>query len=214
MAFDKLRQLKCFPELHDKVIAGVPIENISEWVQDDCKEYVQTKRESLTRMLYRYKESIPSTKLAIPEPLYIHKKIEKLRRGTNELEELEKLYLLQMSRISSAVELEDRIKFRDTKLWKDVELAKNILVEAAKLKVEIGIYDRQGHNVNITGTLEHTHKEFLDSMEPERRRKLGEVGTQLLDAMKEMLTEGDTTDSDTSINDEIPQADFEVIESD
>lgn len=217
MAFEKLKAMKCWPEVDQKVRAGIAIENIAEWVQEERGEYLDAKRDSLIRALYRYKQSLPATQLAIPEPLHIHKKIEKLKRGLRELEEMEKLYLLQLSRISMATELEDKMRFPNSKLWKDVELAQNILLNMAKLKMEMGLYERVPGQVHVTGAIEHTHKEFLDSIDPEQRQKLSGVAHGLLEKVKEMLSTTPESAPEParllSRGDDIVDADYEVLEA-
>lgn len=218
MAHDKLKSLKCFPQVHDKICAGVACETVAEWIQGDCGEYTDAKIGSVIRALYRYKEDLPATALAIPEPLHVHKKIEKLRRGVNELSELEKLYLLQIARISKAVEVEDKINFLNKDVRKEMELAKELLVEMANLKVETGLYERQGHKftLGVEGEVNHNHRQVLEEMDPDKRRKLGVVAQELLkrltaptEAPEAVLTDG-KSDRDP----ETLEADFEVVEAD
>ena len=72
-------------------------------------QQMDIKRESLVRKLYRYKSSLPPAEIVKEPPVYVQKAIEKMTRGVNEIEELEKLYLLQLKRISIDAETESKI---------------------------------------------------------------------------------------------------------
>lgn len=179
-----LRGLACYPMVLEKLKAGIACENIAEWIQVDRQEYLGTTRNGVIRALYRHKAKLPPSVMATVAPLSVYTKIEKLRRNVNELEELEKLYLLQLTRISAAVDVEDKIKFPNSKLWKDIELAKNLLIDAANLKMELGIYKRSATQIGVTGLASEEHTKLLDDLEPEKRRNLGLAAAKILEALQ------------------------------
>lgn len=210
MAFEKLRALRCFPEVDKKIRAGIPCENIAEWIQEDQGEYTDVKRESLVRQLYRYKESIPGDELETPDGLYVRKKIENLKRGVNEAAELEKLYLLQLSRISMMVQTEDKIKFIQKGTRGEIEAARQILLDLAKLKIELGVYSRQPFT--IQGQVDHTISRKIEELPPERRREMGRVAQELLSGLKGLLESGEDTQTLPS-GEEVQEAEYELIEN-
>jgi len=83
-------------------------------------------------------QTLPPDVLTVVAAVSAYAKIEKLKRHLNELEALEKRYLRQLTRISAACAIEGQIKFPNAKLHKDIQLAKDLLVEAAKLKMDMG----------------------------------------------------------------------------
>lgn len=185
MAFEKLRQIRCFPAVDKKIRAGVPCENVAEWIQDDQNEYTDIKRDSLVRQLYRYKEAMPPALLDHPEPLHIRKKIENLKRGVNEADELEKLYLLQLTRISRTVENEDKMNFLLKETRKEIDVARMLLLDLAKLKIEIGVYNRQP--LAVTGEINHRVEGQLESIDPTNTPEVGGVAGVGSGGLQELL---------------------------
>jgi hypothetical protein len=215
----KLKHLKCWDDVDTKVRAGVPIENIARWIQDDKGEYTHVKYDSVVRALYRYKRSLPATALAIPEPLHIHRKIEHLKRGVNELDELERLYLLQITRISDFVATEEKMKFPIKGIVKEIESAKGLLLEMVRIKQDLGLLDRLPVQTDLhLNVSAQTHAEFIENMDPEKRAKLATVADALMTKIRESL-EGpmkalqaaETVDGGPE-GDRTMDADYEVVE--
>lgn len=99
-AFKRLKELPFFDELDRRIKMNIAVEELAKWIQEDRMQMTDIKRDSLVRQLYRYKAAIPPGEIAEVEPMFFAKSIEKLKRGVNEIEELEKLYLFQLRRIS------------------------------------------------------------------------------------------------------------------
>lgn len=211
-AFAKLKQSPSYQEVHDKICAGVAIERIAEWLQEEKGEFTNIKRPSLVRQLYRYKESIPATKLADAGlPSHLWKKIEGMKRGVNELEELEKLYLLQLQRIALGVDTEEKIKFLNKAIRKELELAADLLGRMAELKMKLGLYDEAPTKFHLTG--EFTHREALEKLDPDQRRKLGEATQPLLEILRKKVAELVSQNSGSALpaGEEIQDAEYEVV---
>lgn len=203
--------MTCYPEMHDRIVAGVACEQVGQWIQEEKGEYLDVKLDSLVRVLYRYKEEIPAGELKLEPGTYLTRKLETLKAGVNELDALKDLYLLQMSRISLAMEKEEKLGFPNTKLWRDVVVAREILETSVKLKMELGLMKRAALDVNVSGTLEHEHKAFLDKMNSDQRRKLGAVTGTLVDAIKDMVAASATVVTDAPAPDDIQEADYEIV---
>jgi hypothetical protein len=210
MAFEKLKALKCFQGLHDRIEAGVPCEVVAKWVQDDQMEYLDVKQDSLVRVLYRYKEDLPAAKMTNRAGGYLQKKMEGLKTKVDELDALNDLYLLQMSRVGLAMEKEEGLGFPNSKLWRDVEVAKGILETSVRLKMELGLMKRAALDVNLSGTLEHEHKNFMDKLDGDKKRKIGAVAGQLSDAIKALIS---AQVDEQGKEDGVIEADFEVVSS-
>ena len=66
------------------------------------------------------------------------KAIEKLKRGVNEIEELEHLYLFQLKRISIDAETEEKINKLFSGTAREIQLAADLLTRMLDKKMELG----------------------------------------------------------------------------
>lgn len=192
----RLRELRCFPEVERKIKADIAPEEVARWIQEDMLECLDVQRSSLVRALYRFKADLPPAEIVKEPPLYIRKAIEKLKRGVNEIEELEHLYLFQLKRISQDAETESKIGklFSGTK--DEIRLAVDILTKMVDLKMELGIVDRSPMNINVSGGLAHAHAHtILKGMEIDENTKmrlglvLEKMFTHLVEASPEEMKE-------------------------
>jgi len=197
----KLESLNCFGELHQKVVAGVAVENIADWVQEEKQEYLEIKRDSLVRVIYRYKSQLPPAEMVSIEPAHMYKRIEKLRRGINEVEELEKLYLLQVTRISLGTKVEETINFLNTKLTGEVALAQSLLQSMLKAKMELGILAKMP--TQVAATLDVVERNTLDSLPEDQRQRLASGAGLLLKLLAEPGTQEQILES-------IPDAEYTI----
>src|SRR5690606_11266264 len=110
-----------------------------------------------------------------------------MRREINELEELEKLYLLQLKRISLDASTEERINklFKTTN--REIELAQSLLVKRLEMKQKMGLVDTipqafdvtqrsMNANVNVSVPVEN-------GLDDERKMKLGVVAEKLISGL-------------------------------
>lgn len=201
--FKRLKELDCFPEIEAKVKAGISLDEVARWLQDDMFQLTDIQRESVKRQLYRYKSTLPPGELlnAVGEPLWVRTAIEKMERGIDELEELEKLYLLQLKRISGDAETEARIGklFKGTN--KEIQLATELLEKRLKLKMDLGILDRQPEKMQINGLVGHIPLQAPEGMDDRTADKtmtrMGLLANKLLRAVEQM----DVEDSDENVVD-------------
>lgn len=193
--FKRLKDLECFPEVEAKIKAGVSPDEVARWLQEDMFQLGDIQRESVKRQLYRYKASLPPSELlkATPEPMWVTKAIEKMKRGINELEELEKLYLLQLQRISRDAETEAKINklFKGTN--KEIQLATDLLEMMLKLKMELGILDKQPSKMLIDGIVGHIPVDFpveMDAKEADKSMtRMGLIASKLFKAIEKYPTD-------------------------
>ncbi len=155
--FKKLKGLDCFDEVDAKIKAGVSPDEVARWLQEDLLQMTEIQRESLRRQLYRYKAELPASELikGREEPLFIRKAIEKMNRGINELDELEKLYLYQLKRISKNAETEDKLSIMLKGTSKEIQLATDMLEKMIELKMELGLVNRQPQKTQVEGLIGH-----------------------------------------------------------
>lgn len=152
--FSKLKSLPYFDEIDRRIRAGFAVEEVAEWMQEDLNLRTEIKRESLVRQLYRYKKDIPPAKLLTDkEPLYVRKAVEKMGRGIDELEEMKKLYLYQLKRISIDGSTEEKINKLFGSQSKEIKLAYDMLQQMMQKKMELGILSKAPEKVDVTGTM-------------------------------------------------------------
>ncbi len=201
-SFAQLKALDCFNEVDIKIKAGVSIEELARWLQEDMFQMTDIQFDSLKRQLYRYKAELPPAELiqATEEPVYVRKAIEKMKRGINEIEELEKLYLFQLQRISRDAETEAKINklFKGTN--KEIELATNLLEKMLKLKMELGILDKSPNRLEVGGMIGHMPvlPEQLkeDKSADKTMTRMGLIAGKLFKAIEEVSVEEDVIDAE------------------
>ncbi len=189
-AFKRLRGLYCFDEMDKKVKAGISVEEVARWLQEDLMQLPEVKRETLVRQLYRYKASLPPGQIVTAPPLYLKRAIEKLRRGVNELEELEHLYLFQLKRISIDAETEEKINKLFSGTGREIQLAADLLTRMMDKKMELGLMDKQPEKLEISGGMQVTG----DSTDEDTRHRLGLAAGKLVDLLQANLEQKDEED--------------------
>lgn len=216
MAYEKLTESPCWEEVRARLKAGVVPRDIAAWAHSEgC--LMDMKIENISRTLYRYKRKMlpltgnmiaASTNKDGKPDLYIWKRIEEAKRGLNELEELEKLYLLQLTRIDQAVKVEEKIQFLDKGTRREMEVAHTILEKMADLKFKLGIYNEAPKQLNINAT--STHTSVVESIPPEKREVLAGAARSVLQAL---LNPGSaqTPAEAQKVAEEPAEADYEVV---
>jgi len=185
--FPKLYTLRCWEMAETKIKAGIALEEVTRWIQDDMFEYMEVKKESLTRTLYRFKSALINLypdEVVQSVPNEVEKQIENMKRGVNELDELEKLYLLQLKRIGMDVATETKINklFKTTAL--EIRVAQDLLAKRMEIKMKMGIVPTvselpQGTRQQ-TGSLPMTTDSL--QIDDEQRLKLGVVAEKIMSA--------------------------------
>lgn len=141
--FSKLRSLACFDEVNRRLCEGYPLKEVAQYIQDEEKEYLEVKRESLIWTLDAYRNTIPKAQLLAKRmPPVFAKAAETVRKGLDELEELENLYKLQMQRIEIDRKNEKNIGKLLHTMTPEIKAAKDILSTIAQLKMDLGLSKR------------------------------------------------------------------------
>lgn len=139
----RIRKLKCFPEVYDRILDGWPLSEIARFVHDIKKELLDLTRTGLIGALQEFRATIPASELTKKRlPTVFMNAVEKVESGLDELSELEKLYRLQMNRIAIDVQNEKNIKKLLPTTGQEVRIAREILSNYADLKMDLGLSKR------------------------------------------------------------------------
>ena len=194
-AFKDLKAMPCFDEFDKKVKAGIALEEIGRWLQEDMFQQTDIKRESLVRKLYRYKASLPPAEIVKEPPIYIQKAIEKMARGVNEIEELEKLYLLQLKRISIDAETEAKINKLFSSTGGEIKIAADLLNSMMQKKMELGIMSKAPEQLEVTGSFGVSNLLSEDTDE-QTKAKIGLLAGKMLQVMSKSMDKQEKNEQD------------------
>lgn len=187
-AFKDLKAMPCFDEFDKKVKAGIALEEVGRWLQEDMFQQMDIKRDSLVRKLYRYKSSLPPAEIVKEPPIYVQKAIEKMTRGVNEIEELEKLYLLQLRRISIDADTESKINKLFSSTGGEIKIAADLLNSMMEKKMELGILSKAPEQLEVTGNFGVSNLLSEDTDE-QTKAKIGLLAGKMLQVMSKFMDE-------------------------
>ena len=152
--FQKLRNLKCFKEVHARIIEqGHPIKTTARFIQEERNEMTDVAFPNLVYLLQTYRDSIPAAQRMKPLSLGLEKAAQEVAKGMDELEELQSLYKLQMERINIDFQTEKNIKKLLPTMSQEIRTAREILSAAAQLKMDLGLNERHLGTVDVETTL-------------------------------------------------------------
>ena len=185
--FQALRRLRCFSEVHERLLAGWSVSELARFIQDDRSEYGHASRQGLMQVLQRYRDSIPPAQLmrrAMPKEFEDAKK--QVDEGLDALNEMRKLYRLQMDRIAIGWNNEQNIKILLPTMTQEIRVAREVLTGIADLEMDLGLVtkaaDEVNVNVNVSADLGKYGKKSIETVmnDPERRRKVLNVAERML----------------------------------
>lgn len=187
--------LKCFDDVHERLLSGWSVPTVAKYIREDCHELTSMTEQSVCLLLYKYRKAIPPGEFlqkaeeVMPKAVTrIHKAAEeRMTNGLNELEELERLYKLQLDRIRKGMLDEKEAEKLFPSLNQEFRIAKDLLESSATLKMDLGLAKRH------LGTLEAQTRVVEDVGQrygsdavarvinnPESRQRLGSVAQRLL----------------------------------
>jgi hypothetical protein len=200
-AFKDLKAMPCFDEFDKKVKAGIALEEVGRWLQEDMFQQMDIKRDSLVRKLYRYKSSLPPAEIVKEPPIYVQKAIEKMTRGVNEIEELEKLYLLQLKRISIDAETEAKINKLFSSTGGEIKIAADLLNSMMEKKMELGILSKAPEQLEVTGNFGVSNLLSEDTDE-QTKAKIGLLAGKMLQVMSKFMDEQEKNEQEEDEDEE------------
>jgi hypothetical protein len=209
--FVKLRSLKCFQEMHDRILQGWPLPEVARFIQEDNDEYTDVTRDGLVVVLKEYRQSIPPAQLIAPRmPPVFKKAAEEVREGLDELKELEELYRKQMKRIEIDMQTESKINKLLPTMTQEMRVAGELLGRIADLKMDLGLSQRHLGTMNLDGKLTAEIAGRFGSeavaqvaQNPESRRKVLGLAERLLQLAAKKKQEGDPEFQDAPEQQEI-----------
>lgn len=142
--FARLRNLKCFPEVKQKMMQGWTITALIDYIQKEQSEYTDVSAESLRTMLYDFRrtELTPAEKVTRTMPAQFMQAWKQIDKKLPELRELWLLYQWQKERIQIDLQTERRIKKLFATTGKEVQIAADLLDQSTQTKVDLGMVNR------------------------------------------------------------------------
>lgn len=148
--FNKLKAMKCFQEMHTNVCGGWPIRELARWIQEEKREYSEITRNSLITILTEYRNALPPVEVLNNEALPIMERAsEQLENGLNTLDEMEKLYRIQMARVVMDHKIETAIGKSLKDLGNEMRVARELLVSYEELRMDLGLAKRHLGQIDI-----------------------------------------------------------------
>ena len=195
---EALRKCGCFPEVDKRLRTGSSTPEIASMIQDEYGELTHLSHKYVQQLIKAHRSSLPPTELALTtsDSRVAKTARKKLAEGLNELEEMEKLFKIQIERINIDFGNERKIKKLFPTTGREVYVAVKILKQSADLKSDLGIYQKQLGTVEITGKAaiaiaDRTGNDSIGGIvrDADSRRKVLSMVTRL------MTLGGDTIDA-------------------
>lgn len=201
--FLRLRSLRCYKEVHERVVQGWTPSEIARFIQDERSEYGDVTRGSLITLLNDYRNSIPRAELIAKRmPTVFNKAAEDVRQGLDALQELEKLYEIQRSRINIDAGTEKKINKLMPSMTQEIKVASEILAKYAQLQMDLGLMDRHLGKMEVDAVVVADVAGRYGSpaigqvmQDPESRRRVLGLAQRLLQA-NSVLTDADVIEGD------------------
>jgi hypothetical protein len=162
------------------LVSGWPISEVAQYVQKQRGEYTDVTEQTLIWTLTMYRKDLPPGEILAKSMGSTFKKVaERVRKGLDELTEMEKLYELQMLRIDIDFKNEKKINKLMPTMTKEISTAREILAAMAQLKMDLGVDERHLGKLDIDAKIpEETVAKYGRASvgkvlnNPESRRKL------------------------------------------
>lgn len=149
-----LQDCRCFEELDRRIRMGWTSIDLVKFIQEENNELTHLSSNYVKKMVDVYRRSIPPAEILLSSQSMTastRNASAKFAAGINELEELNRLYDLQMQRISIDVENEKKINKLFQTTGREIFYAMKILKQSSELKMDLGIAKRQLGEVSLNG---------------------------------------------------------------
>jgi hypothetical protein len=139
--FQRLRGLRCYDEVVERLTAGYPIPDIARYVQEEEGEYTDIKRVSLCNELceYRNREICPADLIAPRLPHVVIKANKEFGERLEDLRRLERLYELGLYRIDLAHGRERRTGEIDPDVDRHMKGLIDLIHQMHEIKMDLGL---------------------------------------------------------------------------
>lgn len=178
---NKFMTCQCFSEIDRRIRLGWTTTALVKSIQEEFGELKELSPIYLKKLLDEYRASIPPAELSMlsSNSMIARNATKKIADGINELDELEKLYKIQMDRINIDYDKEKMLGKLMNNTGREVFVAMKILRQSAELKMDLGLIKRQLGTMEVTGQVaaEVTERYGKDSIgkvisDPDSRRKV------------------------------------------
>lgn len=143
--FAKLKAMQCYPDVLEMLRAGYNYGQIAEFIHVQADEYTDIKRRSLEKILSDfYRDEIPDIeKVVKAKPEAVSDAIDNITHQVDVLNELGKLYHLQMERIQLNYTREKQVGMVFKTTGREVKIASEILQQIGEFQQDYGMKPRQ-----------------------------------------------------------------------
>lgn len=139
-SFKRLKELKCFEDVKQRVVQGYQLTKIADFIQQDCGEYADVTRDSLCKTLRKFRDNeLKGDMIAQHMPAQMDQLVQEAEEAVDEVQELARLYKIQMDRIEREAKLEKEIGKLFKTLGNEVFYAMKILQTSAGIKADYGL---------------------------------------------------------------------------
>ena len=134
----RIRSLRCFKQLHYRLVSGWTLKECSQWLQKEKGECRDMTEGSLMVSLSRYRGSISEDEKVF-DPEDAVDPDEFTVKGLEEVDETERLYQMQLRRIEHAMGREQTGDALDKHLAAEIQLALELLRRSHEMKMDLGM---------------------------------------------------------------------------
>jgi hypothetical protein len=163
--------------------------DVVRMIQDEYKELNHLSTSYVKKMVDLYRKEIPPSELALTttNTKVAGRARRAVNNGLDELNELERLYRLQMKRVEIDVGNEEKINKLFPTTGREIFVAMKLLKQSADLKMDLGLLKRQLGEVSVVGeNAAEISSRYNDETvgqvltDPDSRRKVFGMVTTLL----------------------------------
>jgi hypothetical protein len=176
----RIKSLECFTEVHEMVITGWALGDIAKHIQQLKGESDDITEDALIFSLGEYRKDLPPGVLVQKTlPAVFTQAVTQLNDGLDALEEMEKLYRIQMKRVNIDHAMEVQIGKLLPNMTAEIRMARDILESYAEMEMDLGLVERRLGRVDVgaeelSQAAAHYGKESVKNVldSPQSRRKL------------------------------------------
>lgn len=177
--FQRIRGLKCFEEVHQRILDGWAPSRLAKFIQEERKECLDITQPSLDTQLGEYRASLPKGEVAQKfMPPFMQAALEQVDKDFNSLDEARKLYQMQLKRVNIDLAKEEKIGKLFPSMTQEIRAAREILSDISALEMDLGLNKRHLGQVDVEArVLTDVTARYDDAtgqlvQDPESRRKL------------------------------------------
>lgn len=148
----RFQAMSCYEEFYDMVCAGVHSRDVAEWLRDVKRECLDVQKDSLVRMISKFRSEIPDSELSKALPSVNSQAVVKMAKGLQSLDELERLYEVQTERIAIGLKNERAAQKLNAKMTQEIGAARELVLSYHKVQAELGLVSKHLGKLTIEST--------------------------------------------------------------